>query len=139
MTLLKFNIKYKTSKHWLLFHVKSYEKMKSVILNCNIHNLRILNIQKNNKFSKIENLIYRIVRWFNLNPVHVKLRVLAAHAYIFKKPVRKNKFKRLIELELQVRSSKYLIHVQSSIYLWPMRFFFKCFMVLLSDCDLIIN
>lgn len=81
--------------------------MKSVILNCNIHNLRILNIQKNNKFSKIENLIYRIVRWFNLNPVHVKLRVLAAHAYIFKKPVRKNKFKRLIELELQAQSSKF--------------------------------
>lgn len=138
MTLLKFNIKYKTSKHWLLFHVKSYEKWKvSYLINCNIHNLWILNIQKNNKFSKIENLIYRIVRWFNLNPVHVKLRVLAAHAYIFKKPVRKNKFKRLIELELQVRSSKYLIHVQSSIYLWPTSFFLMFHGFAL--CDLIIN
>lgn len=75
MILLKFNIKYKILKYWFLFYVKSYEKWKVLYLIVIYIILEFWIYKKNNKFLKIENIIYRIVRWFNFNLVYVKFRV----------------------------------------------------------------
>lgn len=75
MILLKFNIKYKILKYWFLFYVKSYEKWKVLYLIVIYIIIEFWIYKKNNKFLKIENIIYRIVRWFNFNLVYVKFRV----------------------------------------------------------------
>lgn len=75
MILLKFNIKFKILKYWFLFYVKSYEKWKVLYLIVIYIILEFWIYKKNNKFLKIENFIYRIVRWFNFNLVYVKFRV----------------------------------------------------------------